>query len=324
MPRKPTLKSRSNKIKKSFKQKHSSFSKTIYPSVFKNFELKYNSKQSTDYLDTIRSFLDKLLFLHQPLPIMAKKQQIVRAFVRRVVIPASYFKRVLSWKQQTTTLIDSIINSSDYDPKFNFLEATMNLICENLKTRSDVIKDNHISIQQHVFFCSPQIPFLGGTADILFTNSSKQNLLIIECKLIQSESEFRKIFPVHNDSLIIANQNHEYIVQLETYLNIFECPVGILLVEHKNVYTICFCYHKTIPKQTWEKLKQFYFGFLLPRYILSSNPKPKNGKIEFLNEAELQKVYSYLNVVKEYHSFVNYEEEIMKSPDFTETLRYTH
>lgn len=286
MPRKPTIKKRTNKAKKLLLLKHGSLKKTEKYFTTNAQGHTTLSKRSVDYipqfLQKIQSVLkDKQNFLNA-----ISENDTLRTIARKQRIPASLIKTILSWKGTKDSIYAKINKGCGLKPERNELECQTKLILQKVLEGFENITGTSLILACQNFFSSRFFPFVCGTPDFCIKSENQRPLFVIECKEINSKAEFSKAFKRMKDGTLEIKRNSSCYHQLRAYLNIFLVPSGFLVVKHLDQIHLCKVFFEGFTEEEIDMLKQFYMFHILPSFILKTKPKVVSGRLEYFDDRE--------------------------------------
>jgi len=125
-------------------------------------------------------------------------------------LPASSIHHILNWKGTTKTVFTRLEISNDNDLQDNPFEKEVAQLFEKILSNAKPTLFKDRSIKSDDFSLCPYLPFISGIPDLVLYDSDCCPVLIVECKLIKSESEFKKIVGADSGGNVLVSGKHEY------------------------------------------------------------------------------------------------------------------
>lgn len=284
MPRKPDMKSKIFKLKLNTRKRLKNRSKTNSTGsesfVVGNSVSYTYSNNLAAYLSVIKTIFDVESFCKSSLLPYQETILIERSFR----ISGSSLHRILSWKQNSFSIFQKILDSQSFAPKENDYEIEL---WKLLSKFHDMLLDHGIcdfSIGEGPFWFDNKRPYLCGTPDFAMFNEETLAAVVIEAKCISSESEFKRHCSYSPQNGFQLRQSSEYFHQIRAYMNIFKAHSGLLLIKANNAYFYVCLEKLEFTAEELNKLKLFYTQFFIPMKILKRIPDRLNEQITFGDE----------------------------------------
>lgn len=292
MPRPKSVKTRSNKIRKTKLTQNGIISKTQIPQDKSHGLFTVTSRRSVNYTLLFSQFLNTIL----PSSEIKDNNEITNDNLfldtNKAYLSASVLFRIINWKQATHSILNRTLNCRLYGPSMNHFESIilqhLEEFCE--ETLQYFCPSSHLVFDSE--FKSTDYPFVAGTPDFVFFDETGKALIVIECKDIVSKQQFDKLIYANVPCRPIFRQQNEYTHQLNTYLNILNAPIGIMLIRHNHIIYYLLLKPRRFDCQSIEKLRNFYFHLYLPKLILGTKPKLRKGKLEYFNHQQKELIDS--------------------------------